>query len=233
MTSLYDFVPNEWKCYINQKLINDIENKLNNKHIIKPSKENIFNCFKYFNPENTKVIILGYRPFASIQDGLAFSCPDYYKNKPIENKLFINEIYSNYNRLDKISDKLYKSSLEYLAKQGVLLLNSNLTIGSNINDHLDIGWEYLTNDIIKELSINNDNIVFILIGNKMHDKCDIIHNIDNHKIIKTSYPSNQTLYNENSRCNVIPFINSKCFLKANEYLKKYKNTEIDWISNLL
>ncbi|AAC97753.1 ORF MSV208 putative uracil DNA glycosylase UNG (vaccinia D4R), similar to Equine herpesvirus GB:U20824 [Melanoplus sanguinipes entomopoxvirus] len=231
--TFYDFIPDNWKCYIDKKLIIDIENRLNDKHIIKPSKENIFKCFKYFNPEHTNVVILGYRPFSLIQDGLAFSCPNEYKNKPIENKLFINEIFSNYNRLDKISDKMHKSSLECLAKQGVLLLNVNLTIGSNINDHSDIGWEYLTNDIIKKISINNDNIVFILIGSKMHDKCNIIHNIDNHFIIKTSYPSYQTLYSENSKYNVIPFINSKCFIKANEYLKIHKNIEIDWISCLI
>ena len=110
--------------------------------------------------------------------------------------------------------------LERWAKQGVLLLNTSLTvIKDQANSHSKIGWQQFTNKIIESISNQNEKIVFILWGKNAHDKMEFI-NPNKHLIIKSVHPSPLSATRG--------FFGSKPFSKTNEYLLANNKNPIDW-----
>ena len=182
---------------------------------IYPKVKDIFNCFNYFNLNETKVVILGQDPYhgEGQANGLAFAVNNNIKVPP-----------SLKNILKKIDNTEHDKTLVKWAKQGVLLLNASLTVvqgkpNSNINL-----WNNYTIELINELN-KLDGIVFVAWGAFAYNK---IRNIDitRHKIIVSSHPS--PLSFKKNMGTYPSFYGSSPFSKINNYLLELGYEEIDW-----
>lgn len=199
-----------------KKLHEEIEKKYENS-IVFPEKQNIFKAFSLTKLENLKVVILGQDPYHGFgqAQGLAFSTPKEIKNPP-----------SMVNILKEISDDLGRKSLcedgdlTPWAKQGVLLLNTILTVEEGKpKSHHNLGWEIFTDNIIKYISDNCKDIVFILWGSPAIAKTKLI-NKSKHHILTSPHPSPLSSYRG--------FFGSKHFSKTNEILTNLKKEPINW-----
>jgi uracil-DNA glycosylase len=194
----------------------EIINRLLIGSSFKPNKNEIFRSLNYFNLRDTKVVILGQDPYPNPlhPNGLAFSVNRDIKKLPPTLKNIIKE--SKYKLKNNTDDYL-----EDWARQGVLLLNTVLTIrpGSS-QSHSNYGWEKVTDAIIQLIDKNVENAVFLLWGRVAAKKID---NINNCQYIITSHPSPLSA---NKGYN--PFIGSDCFLKVNKKLKEMGENEIKW-----
>lgn len=189
---------------------------LYDKKTIFPLKEDIFNALKYTDYDNVKVVIVGQDPYHGVGEahGLSFSVKKGVKIPPSLQNIY-KELYDDLGVPPKSHGELVG-----WAKQGVLLLNSVLTVEENkASSHKGIGWEKLTDYIIKILNQKSDPIVFILWGNFAKNKKFFITN-PNHLIIESSHPSPFSAYSG--------FFGSKPFSKTNNFLIKNKKEPIDW-----
>ncbi|MBE9563256.1 MAG: uracil-DNA glycosylase, partial [Proteobacteria bacterium] len=110
-------------------------------------------------------------------------------------------------------------NLEKWAKQGVLLLNSILTVQANqAASHRNKGWEQFTDMVIKQISEQREQIVFLLWGNYAHQKGNVI-DANKHYILKSAHPSPLSARN---------FFGNQHFSKTNQYLKDCGKTPINW-----
>lgn len=184
--------------------------------IIYPPKEEIFNAFKLTPYNNVKVVIIGQDPYFNKNqaNGLAFSVNQGIKIPPSLKNIY-REIDLEYNHISLFND----GDLTYLANQGVLLLNSILTVrekeplSHNIEE-----YKLLFEDIMNSLDSLNKPIVFILFGNSAKKYEKYIKN-QNHLVIKTSHPSPLS-------ANQGGFFYSNCFKRANEFLLSQGEDEI-------
>lgn len=184
--------------------------------IIYPDMNDIFNALNYTSYNDTKVVILGQDPYhgANQAHGLSFSVKPGIKTPPS-----LLNIYKELN-----SDlSCYIPNNGYLKKwadQGVLLLNTSLTVRSGEpNSHKGKGWEIFTDKIISTLNERIDPIVFILWGNNAISKESLITN-SWHYIIKSVHPSPLSA----SR----GFLGSAPFSKTNNFLNQLGKKAIDW-----
>ena len=188
----------------------------NSNKIIYPSFDNIFACFKITPLDKVRVVILGQDPYCleGQAHGLAFSV---LPGVPLPSSL--KNIYLElYNDLDiPISNNGY---LLKWAQQGVLLLNTVLTVEKNRpGAHMDIGWEVFTNKVIKLLSSLNRKILFVLWGRHAINK-HVHINLKKNYIISSSHPS--------AKSASISFLGSRPFSKINMHLKLMGSETIDW-----
>ncbi len=192
-----------------------LEEEIKLGKIIFPKRENIFRSLQLVQPYEVKVVILGQDPYHNFNqaDGLAFSVSNFQSLPPSLRNIFI-EIENDLNiKIEK------KGDLENIAKQGVLLLNSILTVEkNNPGSHKNIGWEKLTDIIISSLSLMG-NIVFILWGNFAKKKSNLIDNNIN-LVINSSHPSPFSAHKG--------FFGSKPFSKCNDYLISKGKEPIKW-----
>ena len=219
---LQDF-PKNWLSFLKnhdlKKQLLSIEARLEEEiklgKIIFPKREIIFRSLQLVQPDEVKVVILGQDPFHNFNqaDGLAFSVSNFQSLPPSLINIFI-EIENDLNiKIEK------KGDLENIAKQGVLLLNSILTVEkNNPGSHKNIGWEKLTDIIISSLSLIG-NIVFILWGNFAKKKSNLIDNNIN-LVINSSHPSPFSAHKG--------FFGSKPFSKCNDYLISKGKEPIKW-----
>ena len=203
----------------NKNYFNDLRNKVRSEYksnTIYPHQTKIFNAFNLTPFNKVKVVIIGQDPYHGKNQahGLCFSVKDGVKIPPSLNNIF-KEIKSDLNISIPNS-----GNLTSWAEQGVLMLNSVLTVRSGIaNSHKKIGWEIFTENIIDIISSKLNNIVFILWGRQAQQKIKII-NTSKHLILKSVHPSPLSAYNG--------FFGCKHFSKCNAYLKKFNKEEIDW-----
>ncbi len=199
-----------------QKLMEEIDKRYENS-IVYPQKQNIFKAFSLTPIDNLKVVILGQDPYHGFgqAQGLSFSTPKEIKNPP-----------SMMNILKEINDDLGKKSvcedgdLTAWVKDGVLLLNTILTVEeSKPKSHHNLGWEIFTDNIIKYISDNKENIIFILWGSPAISKSKLI-NKSKHHILTSPHPSPLSSYRG--------FFGCKHFSKTNEILKNLGKKEINW-----
>lgn len=186
------------------------------KKKIYPSSKDIFRTFELTSFKNVKIIILGQDPYhgPNQANGLAFSVNSDVRFPP--SLLNIFKEYSSDLNLPIPTN----GNLSAWGERGVLLLNSILTVESGSPGcHKDFGWEEFTNQIIKALSDKKSNLVFILWGSYAQSK-KILIDSSKHLIIATPHPSPLSAHRG--------FFGSKPFSKANDYLRKTKNEEIDW-----
>ncbi len=192
-----------------------LEEEIKLGKIIFPKRKNIFRSLQLVQPYEVKVVILGQDPYHNFNqaDGLAFSVSNFQSLPPSLRNIFI-EIENDLNiKIEK------KGDLENIAKQGVLLLNSILTVEkNNPGSHKNIGWEKLTDIIISSLSLMG-NIVFILWGNFAKKKSNLIDNNIN-LVINSSHPSPFSAHKG--------FFGSKPFSKCNDYLISKGKEPIKW-----
>ena len=219
---LQDF-PKNWLSFLKnhdlKKQLLSIEARLEEEiklgKIIFPKREIIFRSLQLVQPDEVKVVILGQDPYHNFNqaDGLAFSVSNFQSLPPSLINIFV-EIENDLNiKIEK------KGDLENIAKQGVLLLNSILTVEkNNPGSHKNIGWEKLTDIIISSLSLIG-NIVFILWGNFAKKKSNLIDNNIN-LVINSSHPSPFSAHKG--------FFGSKPFSKCNDYLISKGKKPIKW-----
>lgn len=210
-----ELLKNEFKKEYYLKLREFLIKEYNTK-IIYPAKEDIFNALKITSYEDTKVVILGQDPYhgEGQAHGFSFSVKPGTKVPPSLRNIY-KELHA-----DLGLDIPNNGHLESWAKQGVLLLNTSLTvIGRSANSHRNRGWEILTDKIIELLNKREEPVVFILWGNNAISKEKLITN-ERHFIIKSVHPSPLSANRG--------FFGSKPFSKTNEFLKSIGEKPIDW-----
>lgn len=189
------------------------------KFKIFPRADQVFNAFKYKDFDEIKVVILGQDPYhkENQANGLSFSV-NMGEKIPISLRNIFKEM-----RDDIGCNIPLHGDLTSWADQGVLLLNSVLTVREGqANSHKLIGWDVFTDKIIKHLSDERENLVFILWGN-LSIKKEILININKHLILKSPHPSGLSAYRG--------FFSSKPFSTTNRYLKNKFLGEINWEIN--
>ncbi len=181
-----------------------------------PEEKNVFNALELTPFESVKVVILGQDPYHGFGQahGLSFSVQ---KGIPLPPSL--KNIYKELQ--EDIGGELpTEGDLSHWAKQGVLLLNTVLTVEEgNANSHKGMGWERLTNRLIESLNELNNPVIFILWGKPAQDKEKLIIN-PNHVILKAPHPSPLSAYRG--------FFGSKPFSRVNDILIQQGQTPICW-----
>ena len=183
---------------------------------IYPPKDFIFNALKLTSYEKTKVVIVGQDPYHGKGEahGLSFSVQKGIKIPPSLKNIY-KELYDDLGVLPKDNGDLTGWAL-----QGVLLLNSVLTVEKDkAASHRNLGWEPMTDYIIKLLNLKNEPVVFILWGNFAKEKAKLITN-PHHYIVMSPHPSPFSAYSG--------FFGSKPFSKTNEFLIKNGLVPIGW-----
>ena len=183
---------------------------------IYPNMFDIYNALNYASYNDTKVVILGQDPYHGPNEahGLCFSVNPGIKIPPS-----LKNIYKELNS-DVGCSIPNNGYLVKWANQGVLMLNTVLTVKENLpNSHKNKGWETFTDKIIEILSQKSEPIIFILWGNNARSKKYLI-NSPIHYIIESAHPSP---FSANKG-----FFGSRPFSKTNEILKSLKKDPIDW-----
>lgn len=183
---------------------------------IYPDMHSIFNALKATAFRDVKVVILGQDPYhgAGQAHGMCFSVKKGVEPPPSLKNIF-KELHSDLNLPEPSHGEL-----TYWAKQGVLLLNTVLTVREGSpNSHKGKGWETFTDRVISELNNKQTPVVFLLWGNNARNKARVITN-PLHIKLETVHPSPLSAYNG--------FFGCRHFSKANEILTKSGQTPIDW-----
>lgn len=214
-SSWIEFFQQEYQKSYFPKLLEDIKKEYQ-AYLCFPQWEEIFEAFKVTSLSKVKVVILGQDPYHQPHQahGLAFSVK---KNTPLPPSLknIFQELKNDLN-IDKGND----GNLVSWASQGVLLLNTTLTVRqSQPNSHLQYQWVSFTDHVLSFLNLNCTNLVFILWGKNARSKKALI-TVEKHLIIESAHPSPLSAYNG--------FFNSKPFSKTNDWLISKNKTPIKW-----
>lgn len=207
---------NEFQKEYFQELKLFIHQEINSGKSIFPPLNQIFRAFELCSFKEVKVIIIGQDPYhgKGQANGLAFSV-----NKTCKIPPSLKNIYKELNSDLGINIPKH-GDLSNWAKQGVLLLNSVLSVEeAKANAHQNKGWEIFTQKIINDLSEDKRPKVFILWGNSARKLKSLIS--PNHLIIESVHPSPLGAYQG--------FFGSKPFSKSNQFLKTTNQREIDWM----
>lgn len=183
---------------------------------IYPPADDIFNAFHFTPLEEVKVVILGQDPYhePGQAHGLCFSVKPQVPIPP-----------SLVNIYKELEDDLgcyipNNGYLEKWARQGVLMLNTVLTVRAHqANSHKDLGWEQFTDAAIRVLAEQDRPMVFVLWGKPAQRKKEMIHN-PKHLILESPHPSPLSAYRG--------FFGSRPFSRINAYLEKNGMEPIDW-----
>jgi len=184
--------------------------------VIYPPSSQIFNAFNSTPLDKVKVVILGQDPYhgAGQAMGLCFSVPVGIAMPPSLVNIF-KEIHQ-----DAGLDIPKHGNLSYWASQGVLLLNSILTVeANNAASHAKAGWHFFTDAAIHAISKHNTGVVFMLWGNFARAKKALI-NAEKHFILESAHPSPLSAYNG--------FMGCKHFSQCNTILQQQNKAPIDW-----
>lgn len=183
---------------------------------IYPKGDKIFNAFNLCPFDSLKVVIIGQDPYhgKGQANGLSFSVEKNIKIPPSLKNIFI-ELKNNYPEYEYSNGDLTR-----WANQGVLLLNSILTVRkSEPGSHTNIGWEKFTDFVIKNISSERRNVVFLLWGKYAQSKSRLIDD-NKHLILKSPHPSPFSAHKG--------FFKNFHFKKTNEYLLLNNIKEINW-----
>ena len=192
------------------------EAKTNSSAAIYPPRDKIFAAFNLTPLDAAKVVILGQDPYHGEGQamGLSFSVPAGARIPPSLRNIY-KEINSDIGEL-----KFDKGDLTGWARQGVLLLNSVLTVtAGQAGSHRNQGWERFTDKSISAVSQNSDNTSFLLWGSRAIGKRGLIDE-SRHLILEAPHPSPLSAYRG--------FLGCKHFSKTNNYLRKHGRSSIDW-----
>ena len=183
---------------------------------IYPNMNNIFNALKYTDYKDVKVVILGQDPYHQPNQahGLCFSVLKGVNPPPSLQNMY-KEIHAEYGYPIP-----QHGELTYWAEQGVLMMNTVLTVReSQPNSHKGMGWEIFTDNVISLLNLRPEPMVFLLWGANARAKKKLITN-PNHLVLESAHPSPLSAYNG--------FFGNGHFKNANEFLKSKGMAEIDW-----
>lgn len=216
-------VENDWKPILEEAAAKESYQTLRkflvdeyNQQTIYPKMENIWQAFEWTPYKEVKVVILGQDPYHgpnqahglsfSVQPGVAL--PPSLRNiyKELESDLGYTPVQHGY--------------LEHWAKQGVLLLNTVLTVrAGEAHSHRNQGWEELTDDVIRALNEREEPMVFLLWGGAAKKKIKMI-DTSKHTILTSAHPSPLSAYRG--------FFGSQPFSKTNQALQEMGYEPIDW-----
>ncbi|MDE6608399.1 MAG: uracil-DNA glycosylase [Lachnospiraceae bacterium] len=188
-----------------------------NTHVIYPPADDIFNALHLTPLSEVKVLILGQDPYHNEHQahGLSFSVlPEQTELPPS-----LQNIYQELKE-DLGCEIPNNGYLEKWAKQGVLLLNTVLTVRAHqANSHQGKGWEQFTDAIIQAVNVQDRPIVYMLWGRPAQSKIPMLTN-PKHLVLKAPHPSPLSAYRG--------FFGCKHFSQANDFLVKNGLTPIDW-----
>ncbi|MBA6156578.1 uracil-DNA glycosylase [Tenacibaculum sp. S7007] len=198
------------------KKLSDFVNAEYESNTCYPEKENIFAAFNYCDFRDLKVVIIGQDPYHGIgqANGLSFSVKDGIKQPPSLVNIF-KELKDD---VDK--DIPESGDLSTWAKQGVLLLNATLTVReAEAGSHQSQGWEEFTDAVIKKISDERENVVFLLWG-KFAEKKGSVVDLKKHMVFKAPHPSPLGAWRG--------WFGSEHFSKTNEFLESRGLKSIKW-----
>lgn len=219
-------LPAAWKNHLSPeakqeyflKLSRFLKGEYQKKQEVFPPREKILRALQSLDYPEVKVVILGQDPYHGPGQavGFSFAVPNDLRPKPPSLVNIFKEIKSD---LNKDIDPT-KSELTQWVSQGVLLLNTVLTVRrSQAFSHRDQGWEFFTDRVISRLNDREDPVVFILWGAPSRKKKALITN-KQHYIIESAHPSPLSAHSG--------FFGSRPFSKANAFLVKLGKAPIDW-----
>lgn len=186
------------------------------QYTIYPPKEDIFNALKYTPYENVKIVLLGQDPYhgAGQAHGLCFSVKPGVTPPPSLRNIF-KEL-----QQDVCIDMPPTGELTAWAKRGVLLLNTVLTVREGqANSHKNLGWQQLTDAIIRKLNERDAPVVFLLWGANAREKRALLNN-PKHLVLESVHPSPLSAYQG--------FFGCAHFSKANEFLHQHGVDPVNW-----
>ncbi len=193
-----------------------LQDEVKNKKNIFPAAENVFKALQLVPLEDVKIVILGQDPYHGTGQahGLSFSVPAQMKIPPSLQNIF-KELESDLQIKPAVHGDLTR-----WAQQGVLLLNSVLTVQQDLAaSHQKKGWEQFTDKIISIVNQNCDHVVFILWGSYAQKKAEFVDQ-NRHLVLKSAHPSPLSSYRG--------FFGSKPFSKANQWLSSKGINQIQW-----
>lgn len=213
-----------WKYYLKNEFNKDyyknlmlfLEKEYKEKNVY-PKKNDIFKALTLTNNIKIKIVILGQDPYHTkgMANGLAFSV-----NKGMKIPPSLKNIYKELTSSLNVETDINNINLENWAKQGVLLLNTSLTVvEGKPNSHKNIGWTNFTNKIITIVNNQSSPSVFMLWGNNAKNKDSLITN-KKHMVLKSVHPSPLSAHNGFFGCNH--------FKLANEFLINNNISPIDF-----
>ena len=213
-------VPSGWSFVLQDEMtkpyfkeLHQFITKQYNETTVYPAKENIFKALELTPFNEVKVVILGQDPYHGENQahGLSFSVERGEKIPPSLRNMY-KELFD-----DVGIEPATHGNLMSWAKQGVLLLNTVLTVqAGKANSHKNKGWEQFTDRIIEELAKRNEPVIFVLWGAPAQKKEALIKQYPQHAIIKSPHPSPLSAYRG--------FFGSKPYSKINTLLAE----KIDW-----
>ncbi|GMF48506.1 unnamed protein product [Phytophthora fragariaefolia] len=202
-----------------QALARFLEGEEGRKKTIYPPPADVFAALRDCAFSDLKVVILGQDPYHGPQQahGLSFSVRHGVPPPPSLKNIFkeaMNDV--------GIAHPSH-GCLSCWSRQGVLLLNTVLTVRrGEPNSHKKRGWEQLTDAVISKVNKEASNVVFLLWGKPAQEKGALI-DTKRHLVVRSSHPSPLGATKTNA-----PFLGSKCFSRANGYLKEHGKEPIDW-----
>ncbi len=218
-------LPLEWEAWLGnafnkdsiQNIMRTIEQERLEGELIFPEPRNIFAAFSSCPLSKLKLVILGQDPYhtAGMANGLSFSVPAGAKLPPSLKNIF-KELYT-----DLAIPISNSGDLSAWAKQGVLLLNTCLTVQkSKPFSHNNIGWQQFTDQVIQMISQKEKNVVFMLWGKHAQQKKNII-DAKKHCVLEAAHPSPFSAH--------AGFFGCKHFSRANDYFIENGLAPINWI----
>ena len=215
----------QWQQLINQEadqdyfksLVASVSEQRSSGLNIFPQEADVFNAFSYVDLPEVKVVVLGQDPYhgEGQAHGLAFSVQKGVKVPP--------SLVNIYKELSTDIDGFQTPNhgfLTHWAQQGVLLLNTVLTVQqANAHSHAKLGWETFTDKVISEINLKNPGCVFILWGAHAQKKGKKIAK-DKHCVLLGPHPSPLSAYRG--------FFGCQHFSKANTWLAEKNRSVIDW-----
>ena len=217
-------IEQSWKDVLNtefekdyfKKLTDFVRNEYLSGKVIYPEPKNIFNAFNLCPLNNVKVVIIGQDPYhePGQAHGLCFSV-----EKDVDLPPSLINIYKEIES-DIGHKSITNGDLSSWAKQGVLLLNSTLTVQAHIAaSHSGHGWEQFTDAVIRAVNENRKHVVYMLWGSFAQKKAEFV-NKDNNLVLTSAHPSPLSAYRG--------FFGNHHFSRANEYLIANNETPINW-----
>lgn len=202
-----------------KQIVQRVERDREAGHTILPPRDLILRAFALTPPDQVKVVIIGQDPYPTGEpqihaNGLAFSVNRDVTPLPKSLSNIFNELY------DDLGVERTNGDLSDWAEQGVLLLNTSLTVlQGQPASHKQIGWQSLTRDVVEYLGTNRQHLVYILWGTHAQSFERFVDQTNN-LILKSSHPSPLSAHRG--------FFGSRPFSQANKYLEQHNNQPIQW-----
>ena len=235
-----DDIPNDWQellgNYFESADWYSLEKNLQaalHVDVVRPEPQNFFKALKLCPVDSVKVVILGQDPYHSpgLAQGLAFSIPAQIAVNSREYPSSLRNI-SKALALEGFG-ALPNGDLHHWAKQGVLLLNTALSVKlGEAGSHTSLGWKSLIDHLIGALSQTRPHLVWMLWGGHAQSKLPLITGSQDQLILQSSHPSGLGVYKTEK-----PFLEpggkASCnhFTKANQWLIEQKSSPIQWVEN--